>query len=135
MDAINIAAIIEADRRKVWDYYTQAEHITGWNFADPSWHCPAALSDLRPGGRYFARMEARDGSFGFDFEATFTEVVEHECLAYTFGGRTARVEFRDVEQGTEVGVTFDPEEENPVELQKSGWQSIINQFKSYTEAN
>lgn len=133
-EKIIISACISADKQKVWQYYTDPSHITRWNFADPSWHCPRAENDLKAGGKYFARMEARDQSFGFDFEAIYTEINPEENFTYEFGGRYARVEFAETNQGTEVTVSFDPETENPAELQKAGWQAILNNFKNYTEA-
>ncbi len=134
-DKITVTAMIKADTKKVWDYYTQPEHITKWNFADPSWHCPSASNDVRVGGKYSARMEAKDGSFGFDFESIYTEVVEGEHFTSEFGGRTATVLFKNLNDQTEVIVTFDPETQNSVELQRSGWQAILNNFKEYTETN
>ena len=94
-ERITITASVQADRKRVWDCYTGPEHITQWNFADPSWHCPAAANDLTVGGRYVARMEARDGSFGFDFDAIYTEVVMEETFTYEFGGRQATVSFTE----------------------------------------
>jgi uncharacterized protein YndB with AHSA1/START domain len=132
---ITVTAEVAADKQKVWDYYTLPEHITQWNFADPSWHCPSASNDVKIGGRYVARMEAKDGSFGFDFDVTYTDVKVGEYLTYEFGGRVAHVTFTELNGKTEVCVVFDPEDENPVELQKNGWQAILNNFKSYTEAN
>jgi uncharacterized protein YndB with AHSA1/START domain len=130
---IMVQATIDADVKKVWDYYTNPKHIIHWNFADPSWHCPSAVNDMRIGGTYKARMEAKDGSFGFDFEAVYTEISEGKKFTYTFGGRTASVQFNDLGKKTEVIVSFDPEKENPVEMQKGGWQAILNSFKHYTE--
>ena len=130
---ITVSAIIRADSKKTWDFYTDPKHIINWNFADPSWHCPTAKNDLRVGGKYLARMEAKDGSFGFDFEATYSEIIEGEEFTYQFGGRTANVKFNSLSTQTEVVVTFDPESENPVEMQKSGWQSILDNFKKYIE--
>lgn len=132
---ITVLATINADSKKVWDYYTIPRHIIHWNFADPSWHCPSAENDMRTGGTYKARMEARDGSFGFDFEAIYSNIVEGKTFTYEFGGRTATVQFNDLGSQTEVVVTFDPEDENPVEMQKGGWQAILNNFKNYTENN
>lgn len=132
---ITVTAAVAADKQKVWDYYTLPEHITQWNFADPSWHCPSASNDLKIGGRYVARMEAKDGSFGFDFDVTYTDVKVGEYLTYEFDGRVAHVTFTELNGKTEVCVVFDPEDENPVELQKNGWQAILINFKSYTEAN
>lgn len=130
---ITINATVSADCKKVWDYYTQPEHITKWNFADPSWHCPTATNDLTIGGRYVARMEAKDGSFGFDFDAVYTEIQQYKNFTYEFGGRLAKVEFKEQGKLTEVTVTFDPETENSLELQKNGWQAILNNFKKYVE--
>lgn len=134
-EKIIINAFVSADKKKVWDYYTNPEHITKWNFADPSWHCPTASNNLTIGGRYIARMEAKDGSFGFDFEAVYTEIDLENNFTYEFGGRYATVEFNQQNDGTEVIITFDPEKINPIELQRNGWQSILNNFKSYTENN
>src|SRR6202012_6298101 len=103
---ISVTATVNADAQKVWDYYTQPQHITQWNFADPSWHCPSASNDMQPGGKYSARMEAKDGSFGFDFEAIYDEVVDGEKFAYTMGdGRQCSVVFKPVGDETEVVVT------------------------------
>ena len=134
-EKITIQATISANKLKVWNYYTQPEHITKWNFADPSWHCPSASNDLKIGGRYIARMEAKDGSFGFDFEAVYTEILEGEKFTYEFGGRFSTVEFKGTNGRTVVTITFDPETENSIELQRNGWQAILNNFKKYTEAN
>lgn len=131
---IKVQVVVSAGKQKVWDCYTLPEHITKWNFADPSWHCPTASNDLRQGGKYSARMEARDGSFGFDFDAVYCEVSEGEHFTYEFDGRLATVEFKAANRQTEVTVTFDPEKENSIELQKNGWQAILDNFKKYTEA-
>lgn len=132
---ITVSATINAPLKKVWDYYNNPKHIVNWNFADPSWHCPNAENDMRIGGTYKARMEAKDGNFGFDFEAIYSEVNEGKNFTYEFGGRTATVEFKSLANQTEVMVTFDAENENPVEMQKGGWQAILNNFKTYTESN
>lgn len=127
---IKVTAAINADTKKVWDYYTQPEHITKWNFADPSWHCPTATNDMNVGGRYVARMEAKDGSVGFDFDAVYTDINKGENFTYEFGGRLATVEFKETNGQTEVTVTFDPETENSIELQRNGWQAILDKDKS-----
>ena len=133
---VTVQATINADRKKVWDYYTNPEHITQWNFADPSWHCPNAENDMRVGGKYRARMEAKDGSFGFDFEAIYSELVAGEKFTYEMGdGRQATVNFIANDGQTEVVVEFDAETENPVDMQKAGWQAILDNFKKYTESN
>lgn len=130
---ITINTIIDAPVAKVWDSYTNPKHIVNWNFADPGWHCPSASNDMKVGGTYKARMEAKDGSFGFDFEAVYTEIVKEKHFTYEFGGRIATVEFKNSGSKTEVVVMFDPETENPVDMQKAGWQAILNNFKNYTE--
>ena len=131
---ITVTANINAGITNVWDYYTKPEHITKWNFADPSWHCPTATNDMRVGGIYNARMEAKDGSFGFDFITVYTEISEGKSLVYEFGERIAAVSFDENNGQTIVTITFDPETENPIELQQNGWQAILNNFKKYTEA-
>lgn len=135
LEKIQVRTSVIADKQKVWDYYTSPEHITQWNFAHPSWHCPSASNDMKIGGRYVARMEARDGSFGFDFEAIYTEINNLESFMYQFGERFAKIEFNTMNDQTEVIITFDPETENPIELQKNGWQAILNNFKEYVESN
>jgi uncharacterized protein YndB with AHSA1/START domain len=132
---ITVTATINADAKKVWDYYTNPTHIVKWNFADPSWHCPKASNDMKIGGKYFARMEAKDGSFGFDFEAIYDEIKIGRNFSYSFADRNVTVELKDEGNQTEIIVTFDPESENPVEMQKGGWQAILNNFKNYTETN
>lgn len=134
-EKITVKATVSADKQKVWDYYTQPEHITKWNFADPSWHCPSATNDLKVGGRYVARMEAKDGSFGFDFDAIYTEINQGQSFTYEFGGRLATVEFKETNGQTGVTVTFDPETENSIELQRNGWQAILDNFKKYMETS
>lgn len=132
---VTIRATVLADKQKVWEYYTQPEHITRWNFADPSWHCPAATNDMKTGGRYVARMEAKDGSFGFDFDAVYTDINQGDSFTYEFGGRFATVEFKETSGQTDVTITFDPETENSIDLQRQGWQAILDNFKKYTENN
>ncbi|HCX22325.1 MAG: activator of HSP90 ATPase [Flammeovirgaceae bacterium] len=135
-DQITITSTVKAAKSKAWEYYTSSEHITQWNFADPSWHCPSASNDMRVGGKYVARMEAKDGSFGFDFEAIYEELTPGESFTYVLGdGRRASVTFEEQGEATLVTVVFDPEKENPVEMQKGGWQAILNNYTAYTEAN
>jgi len=135
LNKITIQAIVSADIKKAWDYYTQPAHITNWNFADPSWHCPKAENDMQIGGIYKARMEAKDDSFGFDFEAIYSEITKFKSFSYGFEERNVTVLFNDLGEQTEVIVTFDPESENPIELQRAGWQAILNNYKKYTEGN
>lgn len=135
--AITISATVNAEKQKVWNYYTIPKHITQWNFAINTWHCPSASNDLRVGGKYKARMEAKDGSFGFDFEAVYNEIILGEKLNYTMpDNRAVHVTFLTIDNNlTQVTVTFDVEGENPIELQQQGWQAILNNFKNYTETH
>lgn len=135
-EKITIKAIVSAGKQKVWDYYTQPAHITKWNFALDTWHCPHASNDLQVGGRYVARMEAKDGSFGFDFEGIYDEVVSGEKLVFTMPDqRVVQVNFKELNSKTEVTIIFDAENQNPIEMQQQGWQAILNNFKKYTETN
>jgi uncharacterized protein YndB with AHSA1/START domain len=133
---IVIHTVVQADAAAAWNYYTSPEHITGWNFASPDWCCPRAEVDLQPGGRYVARMEARDGSVGFDFEVVFSTVEPHQHLAYTMAdGRKATIDFIPVENGTRVTVVFETETMHSRELQEQGWQAILNNFGAYVARN
>jgi uncharacterized protein YndB with AHSA1/START domain len=138
-EKITISALINAPVNKTWDGYTAPQHITQWNFADPSWHCPHAENDVRVGGKYTARMEAKDGSFGFDFEGIYNNVELNKELSYHLGaalgeGREVTTLFETQGERTLVTTTFDPENENPVEMQKMGWQMILDNFKKYVES-
>ena len=133
---ITIEAVINADAKKVWDCYTKPEHITKWNFASDDWQCPSAENDLRVGGKYKARMEAKDGSFGFDFEAVYDEVIDQKKFEYTMpDGRHVITSFENIGDKTKVVITFDAEKMHPVEFQQQGWQAILNNFKKYAEVN
>jgi uncharacterized protein YndB with AHSA1/START domain len=133
---ITIEAIINADIKKVWDYWTKPEHITKWNFASDDWQCPKAENDLRVGGKYSARMEAKDGSFGFGFEAVYDEIIDQKKIAYSMeDGRQAATTFEDMGNQVTIVTVFDAENTNPVEMQQGGWQAILNNFKKYTKAN
>ena len=134
-EKITVQATINAPKNKVWYYYTNPEHIVNWNFADPSWCCPKVENDMKVGGIYNARMEAKDGSFGFDFKAIYTEITKGEQFTYGFEGRTVAVAFKEEGSKTEMTIVFDAEAENSIELQKNGWQAILNNFKKYTEEN
>ena len=133
---ITIEALISSDVKKVWDYWTNPEHITKWNFASDDWHCPKAENDLRVGGKLKSRMEAKDGSFGFDFEAIYDEVINHKKISYNLTDERQVITFFENQNGrTKVTTTFDAENENPVEMQRTGWQAILNNFKKYVESD
>ena len=133
-DEITIEALVEAPVEGVWLRWTAPDHITQWNFASDDWCCPSAENDLTPGGRYRVRMEATDGSFGFDFEAVYDEIAEHEKLIYTMtDGRRVSTIFKVEGGATRVKTTFDADKENPFEMQRQGWQAILNNFKRYAE--
>jgi uncharacterized protein YndB with AHSA1/START domain len=132
---IDIQSFVNVSTKEVWEFYTNPEHIVNWNFASPNWHCPSAQNDLRPGGKYSARMEAKDGSFGFDFEAIYDTVYPLEGFTYTMeDGRQVDTQFIEEETGTLIKVSFDPEDQNSLELQRAGWQAILNNFTSYAES-
>jgi uncharacterized protein YndB with AHSA1/START domain len=131
---LNVETVIAAPIDAVWEGYTNPQQVMEWNAASPEWHCPVAENDLRPGGRFTYRMEARDGSEGFDFGGVYDEVVVHERIAYTMDdGRRAVVNFAHEGEGVRVTVQFEPEAENTHELQQAGWQSILDNFKQYLE--
>lgn len=133
---ITITAVINTPIEQVWDKWTKPEHITKWNFAIDTWQCTKAENDLKVGGKYLARMEAKDGSFGFDFEARYEVVNEKQELSYTMSdGRKARTIFESIGNATNVTTTFEAERENPVDMQEQGWQAILNNFKKYAEIN
>ena len=131
---ISVETIVSAPRATAWAAHTQAEHITGWNFASDDWQCPSAEVDLREGGRMTSRMEAKDGSMGFDFGGTFETVEpEQETVLRLDDGRMSRTTFEEAESGTKVTTTFDAESMNPVEMQRQGWQAILDNYRRYTE--
>jgi uncharacterized protein YndB with AHSA1/START domain len=133
---VTIETTVKAPVEKVWEYCTTPLHIMQWNSASEDWHTPSATNDIRTGGSFTCRMEAKDGSFGFDFGGTYDEVIEHKRIAYTMGdGRRVTVEFSGNGNETHVSETFDAESENPVDMQKAGWQAILDNFKRHTELN
>lgn len=130
---ITVETQVRAPNQRVWQAYTTPEDIVQWNAASDDWHTTRASVDLRVGGAFSSRMEAKDGSFGFDFAGTYSEVIPQRLLAYTFGDRTATVEFGEVADGTQVKVSFDAETEHSIEQQQQGWQAILNNFARYVE--
>lgn len=133
---ITIEANVKVPVEKVWKLWSTPEHITQWNNASPDWHTPRAENDLRVGGKFLSRMEAKDGSFGFDFTGVYDEVKAHELIAYTMDdGRKARINLYPHANETKMVITFEAEDQNPIEMQKGGWQAILDSFKKYSEAN
>jgi uncharacterized protein YndB with AHSA1/START domain len=131
---ITVENILKASVKKVWNYYNQPNHITQWNFASPDWHCPRATNDLRVGGKLHTQMEAKDGSFGFDFEGVYDEIIPHKKISYTItDGRKVTTTFEALDDKTKVKTTFEADKNNPTEMQRAGWQAILDNFKSYTE--
>jgi uncharacterized protein YndB with AHSA1/START domain len=135
MNSIVVKTNIQVPVGKVWHYWTQPEHVTGWNFASPDWYCPNAENSLLPGGEFHYIMSAKDGSVSFDFWGTFVTIVPEKSLEIVLGDeRKMFVLFEGVGDSTVVTETFEPEYENTPELQKAGWQAILDNFKKYSES-
>ena len=133
---ITVENTINAPIEKVWEYWTKPEHITKWSNASDDWHTPRAENDLRVGGTFSSRMEARDGSMGFDFGGVYDDVRNNEYIEYTLGdGRKVKVIFSGNGNTTKVTESFEAEDTNSIEMQRGGWQAILNNFKKYAEAN
>ncbi len=128
---IIVSTVVAAPIQDVWLAYTTPEDIKAWNAASTDWHTTAATVDLRPGGKFSSRMEAKDGSFGFDFAGEYTRVVPHQLLEYSFGDRIGLVEFSEGPSGVTVTVAFDGETTHPEEQQRSGWQAILDSFSRH----
>jgi uncharacterized protein YndB with AHSA1/START domain len=129
---IIVETTVKAPVEKVWEYWTEPTHITKWNTASEEWHTPYAENDLKVGGKFLSRMEAKDGSFGFDFGGVYDDVRLNEGIGYTLeDGRKVTINF--IRQGDETKVieTFDAENSNPIEMQEAGWQAILDNFKNY----
>lgn len=133
-EKVTIQATVKGNLENVWNCWTQPEHITQWNAASDDWHCPKASNDLRAGGRFASTMAAKDGSMEFEFAGIYDEVEQHKKIAYTLeDGRKVSVHFEAAENGVAIESTFETESMNPVEMQRDGWQAILNNFKSYAE--
>jgi uncharacterized protein YndB with AHSA1/START domain len=131
---ITVETTVQAPVNKVWEFWTEPTHITKWNNASDDWHTPIAENDLQVGGKFLTRMEAKDGSFGFDFGGVYDDVRLHEAISYTLGdGRQVKITFVSQGNDTKVIEAFDAENTNPIEMQKAGWQAILDNFKKYTE--
>lgn len=131
---LTIETTVSESLEKIWEYYTNPKHIIKWNFASDDWHCPRADNNLIAGGKFSFRMEAKNGSFGFDFEGMYDEVIDLKKIAYSLAdGRKVITDFEQIDDLTTVKARFDVDNENPVEMQKEGWLSILNNFKKYVE--
>jgi uncharacterized protein YndB with AHSA1/START domain len=132
---ITVSATVKLPVEKVWELWTMPQHIMHWNNASEDWHTTFAENDLKAGGKFLFRMEARDGSFGFDFNGVYNSVLKNKFIAYNIeGGRNVSIIFASEGNGTKITESFEPEETNPPEMQRTGWQSILNNFKKYAES-
>ncbi len=133
---ITVENTVNAPVEKVWECWTKPEHITQWNNASDDWHTPRAENDLRTGGKFVSRMEAKDGSMGFDFGGVYDSVINNDYIGYTMDdGRKVKITFSSDGNKTKVEESFEAENENSIEMQQGGWQAILDNFKKYTEAN
>lgn len=137
---ITVETIVSAPMEKVWQYWNQPDHITKWVFASDDWEAPAAENDLQKGGRFKTTMAAKDKSASFDLTGAYTAVKEHQLIEYDMDraaneqkSRHVKIEFTEVPGGVKITETFDPENENSIEVQRSGWQAMLDNFKKYTE--
>ncbi|MFL5764420.1 MAG: SRPBCC family protein [Bacteroidia bacterium] len=132
---ITVETKVNAPVEKVWKIWGDPQHIIKWNSASPDWHTPKATNDLKTGGKFSSRMEAKDGSMGFDFSGVYDEVRNQDYIEYTMeDGRKAKHWFKQEDNQTTVTIKFDAETQNPVEMQKGGWQAILDSFKAYCES-
>ena len=134
--AITVETLVNAPVEKVWQYWTAPEHITKWCNASEDWHAPYADNDVRTGGKFKTTMAAKDGSMQFDWEGIYDYVDPHKQISYSMGdGRKVDIHFSGEGSQTRIVETFDPEQQNPIEMQRDGWQSILDNFKKYVESN
>ena len=134
--AITVESAVNAPVEKVWKYWSDPEHITKWATASDDWHAPYADNDLRPDGKFKTTMAAKDGSFSFDFEGVYTTVQPNKLIEYVMSdGRKVKVVFSENGNETKITETFDPETENPLDMQRGGWQAILDNFRKHTESN
>ena len=133
---ITIEAVVKAPVEKAWTYYSEPKHITHWAFASDDWHAPHAENDLRKEGKFKTTMAAKDGSFSFDFEGVYTNVQPYQVIEYEIGdGRKVKITFSGNDNETKITAVFEAESESPIEMQRGGWQAILDNFKKYTESN
>lgn len=136
MNPITVQTLVNAPMEKVWGFWNEPEHIMNWAFASSDWKAPAAQNDLHVGGKFVTTMAAKDKSASFDFSGVYTKVDTHEIIEYTMDdGRKVSITFETTPEGVQITETFDPENENSEELQRAGWQAILENFKKYVEAN
>ncbi len=138
MNTITVQTVVNAPLSRVWECWNKPEHIVGWAFASDDWETPSAENDVRVGGRFETRMQAKENKEGFDFTGTYTAVKEYELIEYVMDGedkRQVKVLFDETPEGVKITETFDPENENPEEMQRAGWQAILDNFKKYVENN
>lgn len=136
MTSITIEATINAPIEKVWEYYTEPKHITQWNHASDDWHSPKAENNLKVGGKFSYRMEAKNSSEGFDFNGEYTEIETNKSISYEIeDGRKVKINLTENNGKTQIKITFEAETENSIEMQKQGWQTILNNFKKYVESD
>ncbi len=136
MQKLTVTTEINKPIHEVWNYFNNPDHITKWNFAHESWECPSAKNNLTIGGKLEVRMQAKDGSFGFDFVGIYDEIIENDLIRYHLeDGRKVEILFEQLSANkTKVTENFDPENENPLEMQQQGWQAILDNFRSYCES-
>ena len=133
---ITVEAVVNAPVEKVWKYWNEPKHITQWCQASDDWHAPKAANDLKVNGKFSTTMAAKDGSVSFDFGGVYTKVEENKLIEYTMeDGRKVKITFTEQGKETKVVESFDAESQNPVDMQKAGWQAILNSFKKHTETN
>lgn len=133
-ETITVETLVNASIEKVWQFWTEPNHIKKWCTASEDWHTTKAENDLTIGGKFLSRMEAKDGSFSFDFEGIYTDIITNEKISYTIlDDRKVDITFSQKENGVQITETFEPESHNPLEMQQQGWQAILNNFKTYTE--
>jgi uncharacterized protein YndB with AHSA1/START domain len=136
MEKITIKTTIQASLQKVWVFWTGVEHIAGWAFASADWGAEGISNNIEKDGTFSSRMFAKDGSFEFLFSGKYNEVVENTSLDYTLDdGRKVVVNFAETPDGVEITQSFEPESENPIEMQRDGWQAFLDNFKKYVESN
>lgn len=134
--AITVSALVDAPVEKTWEYWTKPQHIVNWTFASDDWHCPKATNDATTGGTFSSTMAVKDGSMSFDFEGVYDNVTDYEKIEYTLAdGRKVAIHFEEQDGKTLVTEIFEPENMNPIEMQREGWQAIMDNFKKYTQEN